>query len=225
MVAKATGKQIISAEETGFLGFGDGVKFKTADGEEKEYSTEQLLELLSTSEATLEAANSKLQENIEIYTAFGARYDEVNKQFVDRTGNVITSLKDLNLTTDQLNAIESFRNGTYNEIVGKEKEFTGSIGEFAQYIAESSGAVDGFTQKLNAFELQTKEENTFKRLGDLAQTKGVNGTMTNEQGELLTKNLQLSSEQAHSLMSDMMKKLNESSLSDEEKLQLMDKID
>lgn len=223
MVAEATGKQIIGAEETGFLGFGDGIKFKTADGGEKEYSSEQLLELLSTSEATLEAANSKLQENIDIYTAFGARYDETSKQFIDRTGKTVTSLKDLNLTTDQLNAIEAFRTDKYNEVVGKENEFSGSIGEFAQKIAEGSLSVEGFTQKLNAFDLQQKEENVFNKLGDLAQTKGVNSGIGSNQ--LFARNIQLTSDQAQEIMSDMMKKLNESSLSDEEKLQLMDKID
>ena len=220
MVATATGKQIVGATDTSW--FDSNIKFKTSEGDEIEYTTDQLLELLATSEAALDSANSKLQENIDIYTAFGARYDEANKQFIDKTGQVVTSLEDLGLTTDQLNAIETFRNDNnkYNEIAAQEDQFSGSIGEFAQKIAEGSIGVEGFTQKLNAFDLQQKEENTFKQLGDLAQTKGVNGSING-----IVSNTQLSEEQAHAIMSDMMKKLNESDLSDEEKLQLMDKID
>ena len=219
-VAEATGKNIIGATDTSW--FDGNVKFKTNDGDEFEYTTDQLLNLLADSQAAIGATNRKLEENRIIYEAFGARYDEAGKKFINSSGETVSSLEDLNgITGDEIAAIEAFQDEIYNDIAVK--NFNGSLEEFVAELKNGTLSVDGFSEALLAARVQQKEEGIFGdegRLTSLSQTQGV---MANVDG--VPENLKLSSGQAKAIMADMMKKLNESDLSDDEKLQLMDKID
>ena len=106
-----------------------------------------------------------------------------------------------------------------------EKDFTGSIGDFARAIKNGEIDVANFSNALLASRLKTKEADASDRLEALTQTNGIKGSYEISDGINFEENIKLTPEQAQVIMSKMMDQLNRSQLSDEEKLQLMDKID
>ena len=216
-VAEATGERIIGARDASL--FNDNIAFKTAEGDEVEYSSEQLLDLLADSQAAIDLTNQKLEENRVIYEAFGAQYDEVTRSFIDSSGKAVNSLDDLTgASADEIAAIKAFQDGIYNDIAFT--KFNGSLEEFVAALQSGSLDVRHFSEALLAAQVREKEETASEKLIGSAQTQGV--MVTSDNG--IANNIKLSPEQARTIVSDMMRQLNESSLSDEEKLQLMDKI-
>ena len=174
---------------------------------------------MADSQAAIDLTNQKLEENRVIYEAFGAQYDEATRSFIDSSGKAVDSLDDLKgASADEIAAIKAFQDGIYNDIAFT--KFNGSLEEFVSALQRGELNVNNFSEALLAAQVQQKEESTSEKLAGLAQTQGIMATSDNG----IANNIKLSPEQAQAIMSEMMRQLNESNLSDEEKLQLMDKI-
>ena len=119
---------------------------------------------------------------------------------------------------DEIAAIRAFQDGMYNDIAVK--DFNGSLEEFIAGLENGTISVDGFSEALLAEQVKRKEETVAEKLSGAMQVDGV--TAFDSDG--VAQNIKLSPAEAQAAMTDIMKKLNESNLSNEDKLQLMDKI-
>ena len=186
---------------------------------EKTFNPDDIIHYLALGEVALKDAQETIEDNIPIYEAFGAKVDAAGENITDAEGNVVTSLDDLQkagaITSDQLAALKAFQNNSYNDIAKENenlKEFSGTIGEFAQALADTSIIVDDFSDALDRYRVNSYGE----KLEDMAASKFSQGKDE--------RNAAYSSNASREAVKGLMADLNASKLSDDEKFQLMDKI-